>query len=60
MLIPVKIAEAYLVPWQTSKMNLFAKVINDYKGEFKTVKHLRWGFFRKLLTTKEANSESNI
>ena len=60
MLTAVKDTKAYSVTCQTSKMNLFAKVINDYKGEFKTVKHLRWGFFRKLLTTKEANSESNI
>ena len=35
MLIAVKITEAYSVPWQTYKMNLFAKVIEDYKGEFK-------------------------
>ena len=35
MLIAVKFAEAYSVPWQTSKMNLFTKVIIDYKGEFK-------------------------
>ena len=35
MLIAVKVIEAYSVPWQTDKMNLFAKVIEDYRGEFK-------------------------
>ena len=34
MLITVKIGEVYSVPWQTSKMNLLAKVIIDHKGEF--------------------------
>ena len=35
------------------------KECNGYKDEVKTtVKHLRWGFFRKSLPTSEANSKS--
>ena len=37
MLIVLKIAEAYSEPCQTSEMNLFAKITNGYKGEFKTL-----------------------
>ena len=37
MLIVVKLAEASSKPYQTFKMNLFAKTISDYKGEFKTL-----------------------
>ena len=40
MLIAVEIAEAYSVSCQTSKINLFAKVINDCKGEFKTLSNI--------------------
>ena len=40
MLIVAEIAEAYSEPCQTSKMNLFAKIINGYKGEFKTLSNI--------------------
>ena len=33
----VDIAEASSEPCQTSKMDLFAKIINEYKGELKTL-----------------------
>ena len=49
MLIAVKITEAYSVPWQTCKMNLFAKVINDYKGEFKPCQISETGFLSQIV-----------
>ena len=52
------IAEAYLQPSQTSNLYLFVKIINGYKDEFKTVKHLRWSLFHKFLQATEANLKS--
>ena len=50
MLIVVQIAEAYSEPSQTSKMNLFPKIINDYKGEFKTLSKIWDGAFLQVAT----------
>ena len=40
MLIVVWISGGYSEPCQTSKMNLFAKIINDYKDKFKTLSNI--------------------
>ena len=48
MLIVVQIAEAaYSEHCQTSKMNLFTKIINGFKGEFKTMSNIWDGAFTK-------------
>ena len=40
MLAIVKIVDAYSKPCQTSKMNLFAEIINGYKSELKTLSNI--------------------
>ena len=50
MLIVVKLAEASSKPYQTFKMNLLAKTISDYKGEFKTLWKIWVGAFPQVVT----------
>ena len=45
MLIVVYIAETYLEHSQTSNLDLFVKIINGYKGEFKTLSNIYDGAF---------------
>ena len=49
MLTAVKDTKAYSVTCQTSKMNLFTKVINDYKGEFKPSQASETGLFPQVV-----------
>ena len=58
MLIVGQIAEACSEPCQTSNMNLFAKVINGYKGESKTISNIWYGAFSQVVLATEVNSES--
>ena len=53
MLIVVKIVEAYSEPSQTSLVNIFAKLINGYKGEFIILSNIWNGaFFASLYGLK--------
>ena len=49
MPIAGKTAEASPVPCKTSKMKLFAKIINDYKGEFKPCQTSQMGLFPQVV-----------
>ena len=50
MLAIVKIVDAYSKPCQTSKINLFAEIINGYKSELKTLSNIWDGAFSKVVT----------
>ena len=49
MLIVVWIAGGYSEPWQASKMDLLAKIINDYIDKFKTLSNIWDGDFLEVV-----------